>query len=132
MLGVICTVTIMERADMIPEGGILDAGSRFRIRGPETPSSDIVNVAIDPQTLDQLGLVGVPPRFYHVKLIENLYKAGAKAVLLDILFLTYTGTGGGTLAVHPSGRIHSIPTFSSAIRHRHRTEAEGGDETHDS
>lgn len=104
-IGVICAVTIMERADMFRKAEYSTQDIRFRIRGTETPGSDIVIVAIDPQTLDQLGLVGVPPRFYHVKLIENLYKAGAKAVLLDILFLTYTGEQEeGTLAVHPSAQ----------------------------
>ncbi len=64
---------------------------RFRIRGTEKTSDKIVIVAIDPQTLDMLNLIGIPPRSYHVPLIENLYKAGAKAVLFDILFLVYTG-----------------------------------------
>lgn len=78
---------------------------RFRMRGVQDHSDKIAIVAIDPQTLDQLGLISVPPRIYHVKLIENLYKAGAKAVLFDMLFLTYTGKQNpGDLTVTPSGQ----------------------------
>ncbi|MHB9028054.1 MAG: CHASE2 domain-containing protein, partial [Candidatus Latescibacterota bacterium] len=100
---VIAVVTLMEKADMFRRAEHSTQDIRFRVRGSEKPSDKIAIVAIDPQTLDQLGLVGAPPRFYHVKLIENLYKAGAKAVLFDILFLTYTGEPEkGTLTVRPS------------------------------
>jgi len=64
---------------------------RFRIRGVEPHNDDIVIVGIDPQTLDMLMLVDMPPRDFHAQIIENLYKAGAKAVLFDVLFLNYTG-----------------------------------------
>ncbi|MFC1607145.1 CHASE2 domain-containing protein [Candidatus Latescibacterota bacterium] len=57
----------------------------FRIRGIEKHSDEIVIVGIDQHTLNKLDLFNLPP-FYHVKLIENLYSAGAKAVLLDIPF----------------------------------------------
>ncbi len=88
---VILFVAGMERMEMFQKMEHSMQDLRFRIRGPEPHCEDIVIVAIDPQTLDQLGLVGMPPRHYHAKLIENLFIAGAKAVLLDILFLTYTG-----------------------------------------
>lgn len=90
-IGVILTVSILERVDVFRKAEYTSEDMRFRIRGTEPHSDKIAIVAIDPQTLELLGLRGVPPRPYHVKLIENLYKAGAKAVLLDILFLTYTG-----------------------------------------
>ena len=90
-LSVILIVSIFERLDIFVKIEASTHDLRFRIRGIEEHSDQIVIVAIDPQTLDFLGLTGVPPREYHVKLIENLYRAGAKAVLLDILFLTYTG-----------------------------------------
>lgn len=90
-VGVILTVTILERLDMFQKSEYATYDLRFRIRGEEPHTDNIAIVAIDPQTLETLGIMGVPPRPYHVKLIENLYKAGAKAVLLDILFLTYTG-----------------------------------------
>ncbi len=90
-VGVIVVVLLMNRFEMFDKAEFSLQDMRFRIRGVEQTSNDIVIVAIDPMTLDQLGLIGVPPRRYHVPLIENLYKAGAKAVLFDILFLVYTG-----------------------------------------
>ena len=51
---------------------------RFRWRGPEPESDKIVIVAIDAQTLNSMGIIGMPERRFHAKLIENLYKAGAK------------------------------------------------------
>ena len=91
-ISVICIVILMNnRLGMFDKIEYPTYDLRFRVRGVEEHSKDVVIVAIDPQTLDQLGLIGMPPRSYHAKLIENLYAAGAKAVLFDVLFLVYTG-----------------------------------------
>ena len=90
-LTVTASVALMDRLELFTHLEHLTHDLRFRLRGVEEHAPDIVTVGIDSQTLDQLGLTGIPPRSYHVKLIKNLYDAGAKAVLLDILFLTYTG-----------------------------------------
>ena len=102
---VIVTASLLERLDIFAKMESATHDMRFRIRGIEAHSDEIVIVAIDPQTLDFLGLINVPPREFHVKLIENLYSAGAKAVLLDILFLTYSGrkiTGEYTMNLEPA------------------------------
>jgi adenylate cyclase len=102
---VILVVSALEPFEVFQGAEYATQDLRFRMRGVENHSDKIAIVAIDPQTLDQLGLIGVPPRSYHVKLIENLYKAGAKAVLFDILFLTYTGKQNpGNLTVTPSAQ----------------------------
>ncbi|MCE5252323.1 adenylate/guanylate cyclase domain-containing protein [bacterium] len=90
-LGTIVVVILLDRLEFFAKTEYTTYDMRFRIRGIEDYTDKVVIVGIDPQTLDLLGLIGVPPRNYHVKLIENLYNAGAKAVLFDILFLTYTG-----------------------------------------
>jgi adenylate cyclase len=103
-LGVVLVVLMLHRLEMFDHAENSTYDLRFRIRGVETHNDDIVIVAIDPQTLDMLGLIGMPPRDYHVKLIENLYLAGAKAVLFDVLFLSYTGApiSGDTIGQVPS------------------------------
>ncbi len=61
----------------------------FTLRGPRTPPSDVVVVAIDKLSADTLGLSNVPakwPRAYHAKLIDRLIKAGAAVIVLDIFF----------------------------------------------
>lgn len=112
-VGVICVVSLLDMRNVFDGAEHSSQDLRFRIRGVEDHSDKIEIVAIDPQTLDQLGLIGVPPRIYHVKLIENLYKAGAKAVLFDILFLTYTGKQNPEdLTVTPS---HQDSLLSEAL-----------------
>ena len=81
---------------------------RFRIRGVEESPDDIVIVAIDAQTLDLLGLIGVPPRSYHVPLIENLFRAGAKTVIFDVLFFGYSGE------IKP-GNIGPSPSYQDSL-----------------
>ncbi|UCB45218.1 MAG: adenylate/guanylate cyclase domain-containing protein [Spirochaetota bacterium] len=61
---------------------------RFSIRDVNyegLESSDVVIVAIDDQSYSALGLFPWP-RTVHAKLVDNLYKAGAKTVLFDIEF----------------------------------------------
>lgn len=104
-LTVTAGVVTFDRLELFTHLEHLTHDLRFRLRGIEEHAPGIVTVGIDSQTLDQLGLTGVPPRSYHVKLIENLYSAGAKAVFLDILFLTYTGrrdTAEHTMSLKPA------------------------------
>lgn len=64
--------------------------SFFRIRGPIQVSNDIVIVAIDDNTLQALDQQWPFPRDLHAKLIDNLYKAGARQIIFDIQFTEYT------------------------------------------
>ena len=93
-VSVIAAVYYLNLFQMFDKAEFTTHDLRFRIRGVEKPPDDIVIVGIDAQTLDLLGLIGFPPRNYHVPLIENLFRAGAKAVLFDVLFLVYTGEQG--------------------------------------
>ena len=77
---------------------------RFRVRGVEAASGQIVIVGIDPQTLEMLGLTGMPSRDRHVPVIEHLYQAGAKAVMFDVEFFGYRGEiPPGGMVPGPSG-----------------------------
>ncbi|MFC1608301.1 CHASE2 domain-containing protein [Candidatus Latescibacterota bacterium] len=99
---IICVSVIFIVSFMDNRFGIFDKiefptyDLRFRIRGIQEHADEVVIVAIDPQTLDLLGLIGMPPRNYHAALLDNLYAAGAKAVLFDVLFLVYTGKPGAS------------------------------------
>jgi adenylate cyclase len=57
----------------------------FRLRGPQTPGSDIVIVMIDDGTVAELGHYPLPRRRF-AELLDMLHDAGAKVVALDILF----------------------------------------------
>jgi adenylate cyclase len=61
----------------------------FTLRGPRTPPSDVVVVAVDKLSADMLGLSNVPakwPRAYHAQLVDRLTEAGAAVIVLDIFF----------------------------------------------
>ncbi|HEY9193648.1 MAG TPA: adenylate/guanylate cyclase domain-containing protein, partial [Methyloversatilis sp.] len=61
----------------------------FNIRGPVAPPSDVVVVAIDGRTGDQLGLPSLPrewPRSTHARLVDELTRRGAAAIVFDMQF----------------------------------------------
>lgn len=65
--------------------------ARFSIRGPRKAPSDIVLVAIDPATFQELTNRGMSsefpfPRRYDAQVIEHLRAAGAKVIAVDIEF----------------------------------------------
>jgi adenylate cyclase len=65
--------------------------ARFSIRGKQAPPADVVLVAIDPATLQELRNRQMPsefpfPRRYYAKVIDNLRRAGAKVIAVDIEF----------------------------------------------
>jgi len=62
--------------------------SRLEVRGKEKPPKNIVIVAIDDDTYNNLKVTFPYPRTYYAKLLNNLKKAGAKEVVFDIEFDT--------------------------------------------
>ena len=61
----------------------------FNIRGPIAPPSDVVVVAIDSRTGDQLTLPSLPrdwPRTLHARLVDELARRGASAIVFDMQF----------------------------------------------
>ena len=102
-ISVFMVVVLLDKVDMWDKPEFTTQDLRFRLRGIIDTPDDVVIVAIDSQSLEILGLKGVPPRSYHVPLIENLFRAGAKAVLFDVLFFGYTGeTEPGAISPSPS------------------------------
>jgi len=59
------------------------------LRGPITPPSEVVVVAMDEQSYDELGLSPTEawPRAVHARLIEKLASLGAARVIFDVLFV---------------------------------------------
>jgi len=107
-IGVIFVVLLIDKYEFFDNPEHASQDVRFRIRGVEPHSDEIAIVGIDPQTLDMLMLVDMPPRDYQAQLIENLYKAGAKAVLFDILFLVYTGETDDIVSL-------GIPSYNDSL-----------------
>lgn len=63
----------------------------FNMRGPVTAPSEVAVVAIDGRTGDQLGLPSLPrewSRTVHARLVEELTRQGASAIVFDMQFST--------------------------------------------
>ena len=61
--------------------------SFFKLRGPvQPPDTSIVIVAIDDNSLNSLGEKWPFPGRYYGRLVRNLSKAGARAIIFDIEF----------------------------------------------
>jgi adenylate cyclase len=64
-------------------------GLLFKLRGPRTPPSDVVVVAIDRPAAEALGLplnAARWPRSYHADLIDALHQGGAAVIVFDVVF----------------------------------------------
>ena len=79
---------------------------RFRIRGVRPPqaaidrrsrTTDVVIIAIDDQSLEELQLIWPFSRSYYAKAIRNLNRAGAKVIGLDIELFTAKDSAGDSL-----------------------------------
>jgi len=66
---------------------------RFRYRGPEPPDPNVVIVAIDDQSQQELGMNWPFPRSYHAELIRNLTMAGAKVIAFNVEFFDEMSRG---------------------------------------
>ncbi len=67
----------------VMENKILDY--RFLLRGRTAPGAEVVIIAIDEKTLDELGRWPFP-RSYFVDVVENLNKMGVRALGFDMIF----------------------------------------------
>jgi adenylate cyclase len=60
--------------------------ARFSVRGTQERPSDIVVVGVDDVTFTELGVQWPFPRSLHARVIDNLRRAGAKVIGVDIQF----------------------------------------------
>ncbi len=67
----------------VMENKILDY--RFLLRGKTTPGGEVVIIAIDEKTLDELGRWPFP-RSYFADVVDNLNKMGVRALGFDMIF----------------------------------------------
>ncbi len=88
MTGMVCMLVSLGWC-LSPWGKALDKFCYdffFLLRGAQTPTEDIVIVAIDEASFGILGLQWPWPRSVHAALIDALFSAGARVVAFDILF----------------------------------------------
>jgi adenylate cyclase len=127
-IGVIAYATHLLRRSELQT---IDA--RFSIRGKQSPPSDIVLVAIDPTTLAELRNRQMSsefplPRRYDTKVIENLRRAGAKVIAVDLEFSHPSGSEEESVALLEAvGRAHGKAVLDTVeVEKGGRTEILGG------
>ena len=88
VLAVVAYATNLLRA---PELKSLD--TRYSIRGPVKPPSNIVIVAVDGETLRTIYQYNWPfPRRFDARVIENVRRSGAKSIAVDLQYTQSSGT----------------------------------------
>jgi len=85
--------------------------ARFSIRGTQRPPADVVLVAIDPATFQQLTSAKLHsefpfPRRYDAQVIDHLRLAGAKAIVMDLEFTHETDVRDDNALIEAIGRAH--------------------------
>ena len=81
--------------------------AKFKIRGAKPVSDNIVIIAIDDQSFKELGQWPFP-RSYYGKMIENLNRAGAKVIGLDVEFTEPSIPKEDNLLAQASARAGNI------------------------
>ena len=62
----------------------------YYLRGEKSPPKEIIVVAIDEPSFQEIGLQWPWPRSLHAQLIDNLKKDGAKSITFDVLFVEHS------------------------------------------
>ena len=112
-----------------PELDLVDA--RFSVRGESEPPRDLVVVAIDDRTFDELGVSWPFPRSLHAKLIDRLVEAGAAAVAYDVQFTEPTQRKQDAALATAIGRAPGVVLATTEVDPQGSTNVLGGDDVLD-
>jgi adenylate cyclase len=87
----------------------------YTIRGVRPAPDEVVVVAIDEPSFQEIGLHWPWPRSLHGLVIEKLHRAGAEAVALDILFVEPSADPGSDEALAAAARNAGNVVFGAHI-----------------
>ncbi len=108
----------------------LDA--RFSIRGTQRAPANVVLVAIDPATFQELTNAGLHsefpfPRRYDAQVIDHLRRAGAKAIVMDLEFTHETDVRDDNALIEAIGRARGKAVLAALeVEPRGGTDVLGG------
>jgi adenylate cyclase len=92
LLLIIAAVVVVGIAFALSAGEALtrleytSVNERFQVRGQQKPPSNVVVVAIDDKTFEEMDVRWPFRRKYHAQVIRNLTRAGAKVIAYDVQF----------------------------------------------
>ncbi len=93
--------------------------ARYSIRGRQAPPDGVVLVGIDNATVDEMRERGMAarypfPRRYDAKVIDNLRRAGAKVIAIDIEFAEETDVADDNALIEAIGRASGKTVLAAA------------------
>jgi adenylate cyclase len=113
-------------------GGVLDEielqtiDARFGVRGPREPPPDLLVVAIDDVTFDELNLQWPFPRRLHAQIIDRLAADGAGAIVYDVQFTEPTDVANDNALIDAVTRADTIVLAATETDEQGRTNVFGG------
>jgi len=102
--------------------------ARFSVRGTQERPDDIVIVQVDDVTFNDLGIQWPFPRSLHGRVIDQLRKAGAKTVAIDIQFTEPTVPREDNALIEAVGRKGGVILSTTEVGKGGSTNVLGGDE----
>jgi adenylate cyclase len=101
--------------------------ARFSVRGTQERPDDIAVVQVDDVTFNDLGLQWPFPRSLHGRVIDQLRKAGAKVVAVDIQFTEPTVARQDNALIEAVGRMGGVVLSTTEVGRNGSTNVLGGD-----
>ena len=108
-----------------PELATIDA--RFTLRGSEKPPADVVLVAIDAKTFNDLDLRWPFPRQLHARVLDRLRAGGARAIGYDVQFTEPSTPADDNALVEAAARAPHLVLATTEVGRNGSTRIFGGD-----
>jgi adenylate cyclase len=102
--------------------------ARFSVRGELGPPKDIVYVAIDDRTFNELQTRFPFPRSFHGQVIDQLSRDGAQAIAYDVQFTEPTKRSQDTALIGAVDRAISVVLAATEVDERGRSSVFGGED----
>ncbi len=102
--------------------------ARFSVRGAEEPPADLIIVAIDETTFNELGIRWPFPRSLHAEVIDRLREDGAQAIGYDVQFTEETTPGEDNALIESVAGAGNVVLATNEVDSQGRHNVFGGEE----
>ena len=126
--GLLCAAfgAVLQARSALESAELDTVDLRFKLRGDQAPPKDIVLVAIDFQSLQELGRLLPLPRRLHARAIDRLRRAGARQVVYDVQFTEPTNPADDNALFDAVQRAGNVVLATAEVRLRGGTDVLGG------
>ena len=107
-------VLVLSRTGVLDRAELDTVDARFTVRGAQPPPRDIVIVAIDDVSFGDLKLRFQNwPRTFHARVLRNLARAGARAVVYDLQFTEESKDVNDDIALYEAAGVARPVIFAT-------------------